>query len=252
MPKKKSAKKKAPSKPRSFTGVIKGRSKVVRELAKELRGLVLEEIPDAEESFYGGDKPMAIYRTLADVCWIQPLTNRCNIYFTRGTDLTDESGVLEGSSDRIQHIKVKNVDTMDQLPLREFIQETVELNQATVSDGLTTEEVLDQLRDVALSLPQTKETVTWGKPHFRVVEKIFCGCADQKGEPTIRLKLDAAEARLMMGAPGIEKAAYSRPNDGWIAIKPNTFGDWDEISRMVIASFRLVAPKRVSAQIAGR
>lgn len=217
----------------------------MQSLAKALRALVLNEISDAEESFYGGDKPMAIYRTLADVCWIQPLTNRCNVYFTRGADLTDKDGVLEGSSDRIRHVKVKNIEAIKELPLREFIRESVALNEAAVCDGMTFDEVLEQLRGIALSLPQTKETLTWGKPHFRVNEKIFCGCGDQKGKPTIGLKLDPVEAKEMMMAPGIEKAAYSRPNDGWIAIQPNTFDDWEEINRMVLASYRLIAPKNV-------
>ncbi|MEO2016270.1 MAG: hypothetical protein ABGZ53_18070 [Fuerstiella sp.] len=51
----------------------------------------------------------------------------------------------------------------------------------------------------------------------------------------------------MMKVPGIEKAPYSRPNDGWIAVNPNVFHDWEEINRMVIDSFLLIAPKRVAA-----
>lgn len=242
--KKTAAAKKTPT-PRSFSGVIRGRSREVQQIAKALRELVMEELPDAEESFYGGQKPMAMYRTLADVCWIQPLKERCNIYFTQGADLTDRSGVLEGSSDRIRFVKVKSIDAVEELPLREFIRETVELNDSAVSDGLTVDEVLEQLRGFALSLPQTKETITWGKPHFRVNEKIFCGCGEQKGEPSVGLKLEPAEAKRMMKAPGIEKAAYSRPNDGWISINPNVFDDWEDINRMVLTSYRLIAPKKV-------
>ena len=51
----------------------------------------------------------------------------------------------------------------------------------------------------------------------------------------------------MMKGPGIEKAPYSRPGDGWVSIDPNVFDDWDEIERFIIGSFRLIAPKRVSA-----
>ena len=247
MAKKKAAPRNKSTAPRSFTGVIKGQSREVQNLAKALREIVLDELPQADESFYGGQKPMAMYRTIADVCWIQPLKERCNMYFTRGADLTDKAGILEGSSDRIRHVKVKHINVIDELPLRAFIRETVELNEAAVSEGLTVDEVLGRLRGIALSLPRTKETLTWGKPHFRVGEKIFCGCSEQKGEPTIGLKLDRSEAKLMMKAPGIEKAAYSRPNDGWIAINPNEFDDWEEINRMIVESFRLIAPKRISA-----
>ena len=105
------------------------------------------------------------------------------------------------------------------------------------------------MRTICQKLPNTKETVTWGKPHFRVGEKIFCGCGEVKGQPQIGLKMEPGESKLMMKAPGIEKAAYSRPNDGWVSIDPNLFDDWEEIEGFIIGSFRLIAPKRVAAMI---
>jgi hypothetical protein len=47
--------------------------------------------------------------------------------------------------------------------------------------------------------------------------------------------------------PGIDKPAYTRPNDGWVGIDPNVFDDWEEIERLVMDSFRLIAPKKVAA-----
>jgi len=89
------------SKPRSFGGVLKGRSKSVRTLAHALRDVVFEESPNVQESFYGGQQPMAMYRTTAEIFWIQPLTSWCNVYFLRGPELTDEQALLEGKSDRM-------------------------------------------------------------------------------------------------------------------------------------------------------
>lgn len=61
-------------------------------------------------------------------------------------------------------------------------------------------------RAICLSPPETKETLTWGQPHFRVGEKIFAGCGDEKGRTVIGFKLDmdhadATVARLDAGAP---------------------------------------------------
>lgn len=235
------------SKPRSFSGVIKGRSKPVQAIAMGLRELVMDELEDAAESYYGGHQPMAQYRNSADVCWIQPLTNRCNVYFVRGADLTDDRNLLEGKSDRLRHVKVKSIDAVSDLPIREWIRESVELNQAAVSDGLTFDEVLKRMRAVCLALPQTKETLTWGKPHFRVGEKIFASCSESQGRPSIGLKMEAAESKLLMKAPGVTKAPYSRPDDGWVSIDHAEFDDWDEIERLLVGSFRLIAPKRTSA-----
>ena len=89
--------------------------------------------------------------------------------------------------------------------------------------------------------------MTWGKPHFRVGEKIFCGCGEQHGRPSLGLKAEVGESRVLMRLPGIGKAPYSRPNDGWIEIDPNELDDWEEIERLVIGSYRLIAPKRTLA-----
>lgn len=251
MAKKKKVSKKS-STPRSFTGVIRGRSRLVQSIAKALRALVFEELPDAEESYYGGQKPMAMYRTTADVCWIQPLKERCNIYFMRGPELTDDDQILEGNSDRQRYAKVHSLDDVEQLPLRGWLRETVELNDAATIDGDTFEQVLEKLRTICLVLPKTKETMTWGKPHFRVGEKIFCGCGEDQGGPRIGLKMEAYQSQVMMKTPGIEKAPYSRKGDGWVSIDPNVLDDWDEIERFVVGSYQLIAPKRVAALLDSR
>ena len=117
MAKKKAVAAKA-SKPRSFSGVTRARSREVQSIAKALRDLVYEELPDAQETFYGGPRPMAMYRTTADVCWIQPQLRWCNIYFLRGAELTDRDWILEGSSDRFKYAKVRSLDDVEALPLR--------------------------------------------------------------------------------------------------------------------------------------
>lgn len=244
MAKKKPAK---ASTPRSFNGVIKDRDKPVRDLAKAIRALVLEELPDAEESYYGGRMPMAMYRATGDVCWIQPLKSRCNLYLLRGRELTDPGGLLEGQSDRAKHVKIQSIDHLDQLPIREWLRETIELNEAAIAGGMSFEEVHEKLRGICLALPQTKETMTWGKPHFRVKEKIFCGCGEQHGRPSLGLKMEPNESIVLMKLPGVEKAPYSRPKDGWVQIFPNDFDDWVEIERLIVGSYRLIAPKRVAA-----
>ena len=104
--------------------MIRGRSRSVHSIAKALRGLVYEELPDAQESFYGGQRPMAMYRTLADVCWIQPLQKRCNIYFMRGPELTDDDQLLEGSSDRFRFAKIGSLDDVEAFPIRGWLRES--------------------------------------------------------------------------------------------------------------------------------
>jgi predicted DNA-binding protein (MmcQ/YjbR family) len=101
-------------------------------------------------------------------------------------------------------------------------------------------------------LANTKETLTWSKPHFRVGEKIFCGCGEEQGRPRLGLKMEAYESQLMMKLPGLEKAPYSRNGDGWVQIDPGVFDDWEEIERMIVGSYRLIAPKRTVAPLDSR
>jgi predicted DNA-binding protein (MmcQ/YjbR family) len=165
----------------------------------------------------------------------------------QGTQLDDTQQILEGSSERFRFAKVASLDEVKRLPIRAWIQQSVALNEAATSGALTFEEVHERLQAICLRLPNTKETLTWGKPHFRVGEKIFCGCGENQGRPSMGLKMEPFDAQTMMKLPGIEKAPYSRKNDGWVAIDPTVFDDWDEITRFVQDSFRLIAPKRLQS-----
>ena len=149
MAKKKAVAAKSP-KPKSFTGLIRDHAPAVRRIARALRDLVYEELPDAEERFYGGKHAMAMYRTTADICWIQPLKARCNIYFMRGPELSDDDGCLEGSSDRQRHAKVCSLDDLERLPLRMWLQQSLTLTEAAAASGIGFERALDELdkRDI--------------------------------------------------------------------------------------------------------
>ena len=48
---------------------------------------------------------------------------------------------------------------------------------------------LTRIRRICLSLPDTKETMTWGEPHFRVGGKIFAGYGEEPGKSVISFKL---------------------------------------------------------------
>ena len=59
--------------------------------------------------------------------------------------------------------------------------------------------------------------------------------------------MEAYQSEVMMKLPGIEKAPYSRKGDGWVTIDPGVFDEWDEIERLLVESYRLIAPKRTVA-----
>ncbi len=111
------------------------------------------------------------------------------------------------------------------------------------------ETVRARMRAICLALPDTKETLTWGKPHFRVGEKIFAGCGDEGDEITLGFKLEAAHAKEIIEDPRFAPAPYVG-HKGWVSMDADGVTDWKEVQALVLESYRLIAPKRSLAKLA--
>jgi predicted DNA-binding protein (MmcQ/YjbR family) len=107
---------------------------------------------------------------------------------------------------------------------------------------------LDHMRAICLSLPDTKETLTWGQPHFRVGEKIFAGCGDEKGRAVIGFKLDMDHADAIIQDSRFWRAPYVG-HKGWVSMDAGKVDDWDEVRPLILESYRLIAPRRTVAQL---
>jgi predicted DNA-binding protein (MmcQ/YjbR family) len=110
--------------------------------------------------------------------------------------------------------------------------------------------VLDHMRAICLALPDTKETLTWGQPHFRVGEKIFAGCGEEKGRVVIGFKLDMDHADAIIQDPRFWRAPYVG-HKGWVSMEAGGVDDWDEVRPLVLESYRLIAPRRAVAKLDG-
>jgi predicted DNA-binding protein (MmcQ/YjbR family) len=108
--------------------------------------------------------------------------------------------------------------------------------------------VLSRMREICLSLPDTKETLTWGQPHFRVGDKIFAGCGDEKGRAVIGFKLEMDHADAILQDPRFWRAPYVG-HKGWVSMDASTVEDWEEVRPLVLESYRLIAPKRTVARM---
>ena len=113
-----------------------------------------------------------------------------------------------------------------------------------------TDEVLTTMREICLSLPDTKETMTWGKPHFRVGEKIFAGCGEENGRQVIGFKLQMAHAEAVVKDPRFWRAPYVG-HKGWVSMDEVSVKDWEEVRAMINESFRLIAPRKTLAKLEG-
>jgi predicted DNA-binding protein (MmcQ/YjbR family) len=111
-----------------------------------------------------------------------------------------------------------------------------------------TDAALARIRKICLSLPDTKETMTWGKPHFRVGEKIFAGYGEENGKRAVGFKLEMAHANLAVQVPGFSRAPYVG-DKGWVSLETDSVKDWEEVREMILESYRLIAPKRSLAKL---
>jgi predicted DNA-binding protein (MmcQ/YjbR family) len=107
-----------------------------------------------------------------------------------------------------------------------------------------------KVREIYLSLPDTKETPTWGSPHFRVGDKIFGGMGEHDdGKVSIGFKLEMEHAdALVRSDPRFTRAKYVG-HKGWVDMDVSAVDDWDEVKTLVGESYRLIAPKRSLAKL---
>lgn len=105
-----------------------------------------------------------------------------------------------------------------------------------------------KVRALALALPDTKLTMTWGSPHFRVGEKIFCGFGAEDGKQVMGVKLEMSHARSIVKDKRFWPAAYVGKH-GWVSMDVTQRKSWDEVAALIRESYGLIAPKASLAKL---
>lgn len=85
----------------------------VADIARTLRLTVLEEFPDAVETFDAADGLLAIGtgRSMRDFVFaIIPHKAHVNLQLADGTDLPNPDGRIEGTGKRVRHVKARSVE----------------------------------------------------------------------------------------------------------------------------------------------
>ncbi|HEY2520348.1 MAG TPA: MmcQ/YjbR family DNA-binding protein [Streptosporangiaceae bacterium] len=113
-----------------------------------------------------------------------------------------------------------------------------------MSDSVT------RVREICLALPEAAEKSFGGhtSPAFRVRDKLFVMVSEDQTSMTFK------------AAPGVQEALvgddperfYVPPyvgSKGWVGVRLDTDHDWDELGELLRDSYRLIAPKRLAAQV---
>ena len=113
--------------PAALRKFLKPYDREIRDLALQLRTLVLEEMAPCYENIYDAYSAVAIgYGTsdrLSDgILHIAVYEKGVNLGFNHGATLPDPKGILEGKGSRIRHIKIRSEQDLARPELRAYIK----------------------------------------------------------------------------------------------------------------------------------
>jgi predicted DNA-binding protein (MmcQ/YjbR family) len=117
--------------------------------------------------------------------------------------------------------------------------------------------LLARLSEICLALPEASRQDHGSHAAFLVRKKTFAYYLDNHhgdGIVAVTCKAPPGEnAELAAFDPGrFYVPAYIGPR-GWVALRLDTGEvDWDEVAELVADSYRMIAPKRLAAQLAAR
>ena len=115
---------------------------------------------------------------------------------------------------------------------------------------MTPQQIYQWLVELIGTWPETKVTMTWGEPHFRVGDKIFGGWGAHKdGRYSMGAKLDKdKQAALVASDPRFAVAPYVGKH-GWVTFTPGDDPDVGELEALLLESYRNIASKAQLAKL---
>lgn len=109
-------------------------------------------------------------------------------------------------------------------------------------------DVLERLREICLGMPEATEKPFGGhtSPSFRVRDKLFVMTSED------------GSSMMFKAGPGVQEALVSEDPErffvpkyvgakGWVGARLDVEQDWEELAELIEDSYRLIAPKRLSA-----
>ena len=111
---------------------------------------------------------------------------------------------------------------------------------------------LDRLRAICLKLSEAAEKETWDLPTFRVRDKIFVMAIIGETPLALWCKAPTGSQAILIGAD--PQRFFVPPyvgHKGWVGMRLGKGVDWRDVDALVTRSYRLTAPKRLAALVAG-
>jgi hypothetical protein len=113
---------------------------------------------------------------------------------------------------------------------------------------------VERLRRICLALPEVSERLSHGEPAWFIQGKRTLATLDDHHHGADHLAFwcpapPGVQAELVEHEPDrFFRPPYVGPR-GWLGVRIDLEPDWDEIAEIVRDAYRLVAPKKLSAQL---
>jgi predicted DNA-binding protein (MmcQ/YjbR family) len=112
--------------------------------------------------------------------------------------------------------------------------------------------ITKHLRKICLALSEAEEKEAWGDPTFRVTDKIFAMEKRGDGRISVWFKAPPGSQQVLIGA---DPETFFRPpyvgSKGWVGMRLDQKPDRKEVEALMQRSYRLTAPKKLAAMVAG-
>ncbi len=119
-----------------------------------------------------------------------------------------------------------------------------------MNSELLEDEPLNHLRTICLAFPEAIEAGGVGTPTFKVRDKIFTMRHQVDGRMSMWCKAPSGAQEVLVGSN--PEQFFVPPyvgHHGWVGVWLDVEVDWDLVADLIRDSYRMTAPKRLSAQL---
>ena len=110
---------------KTVDGYIDGLADWQAEIVRAVRKIILDAAPDAKESVKWAQP---VYENNGPFAYIKAFKNAVNFGFWRGVDLEDPKNLLQGSGEKMRHVKLTGMDQVHPRVFADFVKQALALN----------------------------------------------------------------------------------------------------------------------------
>jgi hypothetical protein len=96
------------------------------DVVTEVRRIVRATAPEARESIKWAQP---VYESNGPFAYVKAFKNSVNFGFWRGIELEDSQGLLQGTGDKMRHLRLMGVDDIQAEVFSDFVRQAVRLNE---------------------------------------------------------------------------------------------------------------------------